>query len=211
MPGKRQLPQETYDAVAEMYVANVPLDKITGKFQIARGTLYTILRAKGIPKKGRWRDGPVPPPMPEVPKRERDHFDKKRVIPFTPCQCGTGCGLSFQRTNTQRSRRFAEGCPGYAARRLAQQTAASAAQKDALRGDKPKRGRGGQPGVKRGPYKGAGGKGYERRPIRWCDDCGGLAHRRPEDGSACSCGERYAPDTILAHERFVIQRSGLEL
>lgn len=170
------------------YVAGSPISDICVKHDVSRRTVTRAVNAAGVPlRKGSGAYGAKP----EDPKEERD-YDQLRPIPETPCGCGTRCGLTFRKVKGQRGRKWAKGCPDMA-KRLAAQKAASSVKREALRAAWRKEQEANGAILKTRGQHGRRTPGPPHVATHWCEQCGGLPHRRPRVGP-CACGEFFEQD-----------------
>jgi hypothetical protein len=113
-----------------------------------------------------------------------EKFDRFRKPTERPCQCGKGCGLTFTlRPGSGRTRRYAPGCPHAAQKQREAALAYYHRNRARILLEKANQPRNVRPKSTDG-----------RATVKWCKECGGLPHRRPESGCPV-CLLPYAPDT----------------
>jgi hypothetical protein len=113
-------------------------------------------------------------------------FDRFRRVPDSPCQCGTGCGLTFKKGPGQRSRKFHPECPAAAERLAEKKRQYSRRQEEKKRAAAPPR----------SIVKGKAPDLTPRPRVKICSVCYNLPHAR-HNPKCTGCGLPFEPTPSL--------------
>ncbi len=103
MSGVQQYSNEVYDRIVEMYQDGKQLAEIQNSLKVARNTVYTALRVRGVQQRKAGRPkSETPPRAPALAPSRRgalhpdSAYGRVSEVLESPCQCCTNCGFSFR-------------------------------------------------------------------------------------------------------------------